>query len=53
MMLFEIADHVCGHADAAVAVRVKRVFEILCDGKILGRIERLRRRLGSKTEWTS
>ena len=30
------ADHVCGHADAAVAVRVKRVFEILCDGKILG-----------------
>lgn len=42
------ADHVCGHADAAVAVRVKRVFEILCDGKILGRIERLRRRLAQK-----
>ena len=42
------ADHVCGHADAAVAVCVKRVFEILRDGKILGRIERLRRRLAQK-----
>ncbi len=28
------ADHVCGHADAAVAVCVERVLEILCDGKI-------------------
>ena len=42
------ADHVCGHADAAVAVCVKRVFEILRDGKILGRIERFRRRLAQK-----
>lgn len=42
------ADHVCGHSDAAVAVCVERVFEILRDGKILGRIERLRRRLAQK-----
>lgn len=42
------ADHVCGHADAAVAVCVECVFEILRDGKILGRIERLRRRLAQK-----
>lgn len=42
------ADHVCGHADAAIAMCVERVLEILCDGKILGRIERLRRRLAQK-----
>lgn len=47
-MLLRDADHVCGHADAAVAVCVERVLEILCDGKILGRIERLRRRLAQK-----
>ena len=42
------ADHACAMRRSRIAMCVERVLEILCDGKILGRIERLRRRLALK-----